>query len=46
MALGYDVWFSVVNGYTTSKTPPTDPNEKKLCTNIWKAKGDILSGLS
>jgi hypothetical protein len=29
-ALGYDVWKSVVIGYTPSKTPPTDATAKEV----------------
>jgi hypothetical protein len=44
-AQGFDVWKSVVDGYTTPTTPPTDRDGKKLNENNSKAKGTILSSL-
>ena len=44
-AQGFDVWKSVVDGYTTPVTPPTDRDGKKLSENNSKAKGSILSSL-
>jgi hypothetical protein len=44
-AQGFDVWKSVVDGYTTPTTPPTDKDGKKLSENNSKAKGTILSSL-
>ena len=44
--LGVDVWISVVNGYKSSKTPPTDPDEKKTFRCNYKARHNILNALS
>jgi hypothetical protein len=44
-ARGFDVWRSVVDGYTTPATPPIDRDGKKLSENNSKAKGIILSRL-
>ena len=44
-AQGFDVWKSVVDGYTTPTTPPIDRNGKKLNEKNSKAKGTILSSL-
>jgi hypothetical protein len=44
-AHGFDVWKSVVDGYTTPATPPTDKDGKKLSENNSKDKGTILSSL-
>jgi hypothetical protein len=41
----FHVWQSVVDGYTTPTTPPTDKDGKKLSKNNSKAKGTILSSL-
>jgi hypothetical protein len=37
-AHGFDVWQSVVDGYTTPATPPTDKDGKKLSENNSKDK--------
>ena len=42
---GFDVWQSIVDGYTTPTTPPTNKYGKKLSENNSKAKGTILSSL-
>ena len=44
--LGVDVWIYVVNGYKYPRTPPTDPDEKKLCSCNYKARHNILNELS
>jgi len=46
MALGFDVWHSIVSNYTSPKTPPTDTNGNKLCNNNVRAMNTILCGLS
>jgi hypothetical protein len=46
MALGFDIWKSVVTGYTTPKTPPTDTVGKKASENDAKSMNAILCGLS
>ena len=45
-AIGVDVWLSVENGYNPSKTPPTNPDEKKACNFNYKARHNILNALS
>jgi hypothetical protein len=42
---GFDVWKSIVYGYITLDTPPTDEDGNKLIENNSKAKGTILSSL-
>lgn len=44
--IGVDVWISVENGYKPSKTPPIDPNEKKVCNCNYKEMHNILNELS
>ena len=46
LAIGVDVWLSVENGYKPSKTPPTDPEEKKASNCNYKARHNILQALS
>ena len=46
LAIGVDVWISIVNGYKSSKTPPTNPDEKKACSCNYKARHNILNTLS
>ena len=41
-----DVLLSVEKGYNPSKTPPTDPDEKKACNCNYKARHNILNALS
>jgi hypothetical protein len=45
-ARGFDVWKVVVNGYTTSASPPTDNAGKKIIQYNSKAINVILSGLT
>jgi hypothetical protein len=45
-AIGVDVWLSIENGYNPSKTPPTDPDEKKAYNYNYKARHNILNALS
>jgi hypothetical protein len=45
MALGFDIWSAVKNGYTTPTTPPIDTTGKRLSDNNSKAIGAILNGL-
>jgi hypothetical protein len=42
---GFDVWKSVVDGYSAPVTPPTNKHGKKLSENNSKDKGTILSSL-
>jgi hypothetical protein len=46
MALGVDIWYSIVNGYVIPNNAPTDPNEKKLMSCTSKAKHFILAALA
>ena len=45
MALGYDVWKYVENGYTAPPTPPTDSVAKNLCNDKSRVVNVILGGL-
>jgi hypothetical protein len=44
-AHGYDVWYSVVTGYTTSKKPLKTATKKELKRNNKIAMDAILDGL-
>jgi hypothetical protein len=46
MALGFDIWESIVTGYTTPTTSPIDTVRKKSSENNAKAMNAILCGLS
>ena len=46
MALGVDIWYSVVNGYVIPNNAPIDPNEKKLMSCNSKARHVILAALA
>lgn len=46
MSLGFDVYMSLVNGYTPPSQPPTDPDGKRAFENNAKAMNAILCGLS
>jgi hypothetical protein len=46
MALGCDVWLSVVNGYTAPTTAPSDVAAKKLCNDNSRVVNAILGGLA
>jgi hypothetical protein len=46
LALGFDVWKSVVDGYTAPATPPTDTAGKKICNDNSRAVNAILGGLT
>ena len=45
MALGCDVWISVVNGYIAPTTAPSDSVAKKLCNDNSRVVNAILGGL-
>lgn len=45
MAQGFEVWNSVVNGYTSPTTPLTNINGKKLYESNAKAMNTILSSI-
>jgi hypothetical protein len=45
-AMGYDVWNSVVSGYTPPKRPPKSAMKKELKINNKLAMDAILEGLS
>jgi hypothetical protein len=42
----FQVWKSIVDGYTTPTVPPTNEKEVKLGENNSKAKNALLNGLS
>jgi len=44
MALGFYVWQSVENGYTTPATPPIDTVGKKIYNDNSRAVNVILGG--
>jgi hypothetical protein len=46
MALGFDIWKYVEDGYTAPSSPPTDVAAKKLCNDNSRVVNAILSGLS
>jgi hypothetical protein len=46
MALGFDVWKSIENGYTTLATPPTDSAGNNICNDKSRAFNTILGGLT
>ena len=43
---GFQVWQSIVDGYTAPVVPPTSDKEVKLGENNSKAKNSLLNGLS
>jgi hypothetical protein len=43
---GFQVWQSIVDGYTTRTVPPTNGKVVKLDENNSKAKNALLNGLS
>jgi hypothetical protein len=45
-AQGFEIWQSIVNGYTTPTIPPTNDKEVKLVQNNSKSKNALLNGLS
>jgi hypothetical protein len=45
-AQGFQVWQSIVYGYTTPTVPPTNDKAVKLGENNSKAKNKLLNGLS
>jgi hypothetical protein len=45
LALGFDIWKSVVDGYTAPTTPPKDVAGKKICNDNSRAVNAILGGL-
>jgi hypothetical protein len=46
LALGFDVWKSVVDGYTAPTTPPTDTAGKNICNDNSRVVNAILGGLT
>jgi hypothetical protein len=44
LALGFDVWQSVVDGYTAPATPPTDTAEKNICNDYSREFNAITGG--
>jgi hypothetical protein len=45
-AHGFQVWQSIVDGYTTPTVPSTNDKAVKLCENNSKATNALLNGLS
>jgi hypothetical protein len=45
-AQGFEIWQSIVHGYTASTVPPTNDKVVKLGQNNSKAKNELLNGLS
>jgi hypothetical protein len=45
-AQGFEIWQSIVDGYTTPAVPPTNDKAMKLGQNNSKAKNALLNGLS
>jgi hypothetical protein len=45
-AHGFEIWQSIVDGYTTPTVPPTNDKAVKLGQNNSKAKNALLNGLS
>jgi hypothetical protein len=45
-AQGFEIWKSIVDGYTTPTVPPTNDKAVKLGQNNSKAKNALLNGLS
>ena len=45
MALGFDIWGAVKNGYTTRTSPHIDATRKSLSESNSKAMNAILCGL-
>jgi hypothetical protein len=45
-AQGFEIWQSIVDGYTAPTVPPTNDKAVKLGQNNSKAKNALLNGLS
>jgi hypothetical protein len=45
MALGFEIWSEIKNGYTTPTTPHVDTTIKRLSENNTNAMNAILCGL-
>jgi hypothetical protein len=43
---GFEIWQSIVDGYTTLTVPPTNGKAVKLGHNNSKSKNELLNGLS
>jgi hypothetical protein len=43
---GFEIWKSIVDGYTTPTVPPTNDKEVKLGQNNSKTKNALLNGLN
>jgi hypothetical protein len=46
LALGFDIWQSVVDGYIAPTTPPKDSGGKKICNDNSREVNGILAGLT
>ena len=45
LAIGFDFWKSVKDGYTAPTTPPTNAIGKKICNDNSREVNAILGGL-
>jgi hypothetical protein len=45
-AQGFEIWQSIVDGYTTPTVPPTSDKAMKFGQNNSEAKNSLLNGLS
>jgi hypothetical protein len=45
-AHGFEIWQSIVDGYTVPTVPPTNDKAVKLSQNNSKATSEVLNGLS
>ena len=46
LALGFDIWQSVEDGYTAPIAPPKDTAGKKICNDNSREVNGILAGLT
>ena len=46
LAIGFDIWQSIVHGYTTPTIPPKDVAGKKICNDNSREVNGILVGLT
>ena len=45
LVLDFDIWQSIVDGYTAPTTPPKDAAGKKICNDKSRVVNGILAGL-
>jgi hypothetical protein len=46
LSLGFDIWQSIVDGYTAPTTPPKDAARKKICNDNSRVVNGILGGFT